>query len=168
MEGRVRVRHSVQDPPVRTCIGCRLRATKSDLLRVVAVGAPLRPEVLPDPRENNGWLSASLGPILTLLNVRTSGQEFRNGRDLQLLRKLSGFEDIPLHEVTFALREMSPLSWKLTPAEGCRILDGWCETRNRRGLQQVRGLFLPAGSPPPAAAATCEAEAERLCREIAW
>ena len=46
----MRVRHSVQDPPVRTCIGCRLRATKSDLLRVVAVGAPLRPEVLPDPR----------------------------------------------------------------------------------------------------------------------
>jgi hypothetical protein len=124
-------------------------------------------EVLPDPRENNGWLTATLGPILTLLNVRTSGQEFRNGRDLQLLRKLSGFEDIPLHEVPFILRERSPLSWKLTPAEGCGILDGWCDARNRRGLQQVRRLFAP-GAPPPAAAETCEAEAERLCREIAW
>jgi len=54
MEGRVPARHSVSvsvtPGPVRTCIGCRLRTTKSDLLRVVAVGAPLHPEVVPDPR----------------------------------------------------------------------------------------------------------------------
>ncbi|HWB68194.1 MAG TPA: YlxR family protein [Mycobacteriales bacterium] len=32
--------------PVRTCVGCRTRAAKSDLLRVVAVGSAL----VPDPR----------------------------------------------------------------------------------------------------------------------
>jgi predicted RNA-binding protein YlxR (DUF448 family) len=50
VEDHARVRHSVQLRPVRTCIGCRLRVVKSDLLRVVAVGVPLHPEVVPDPR----------------------------------------------------------------------------------------------------------------------
>jgi hypothetical protein len=32
-------------PPVRTCVGCRERAAKSELLRIVAAGN----EVVPDP-----------------------------------------------------------------------------------------------------------------------
>ncbi len=32
------------EPPWRTCVGCRTRATKPDLLRVVAVGGVLVPD----------------------------------------------------------------------------------------------------------------------------
>jgi uncharacterized protein len=65
VEGRVRVRHSVRERPVRTCIGCRLRTTKSDLLRVVVVRASLLPEVVPDLRGRmpgrGAYLHADLG-----------------------------------------------------------------------------------------------------------
>lgn len=49
MEGRAPARHLLVRP-IRTCIGCRLRATKSDLLRLVAVGAAPLAVVVPDPR----------------------------------------------------------------------------------------------------------------------
>lgn len=42
--------------PVRTCVGCRVRAAKSDLLRVVAVEGVL----LPDPRGTSPGRGAHL------------------------------------------------------------------------------------------------------------
>jgi uncharacterized protein len=42
--------------PVRTCVGCRVRAPKSSLLRVVAVEGVL----LPDPRGTAGGRGAHL------------------------------------------------------------------------------------------------------------
>ena len=42
--------------PVRTCVGCRARAAKSDLLRVVAVDGAL----LPDPRGTSHGRGAHL------------------------------------------------------------------------------------------------------------
>ena len=42
--------------PVRTCVGCRVRASKSSLLRVVAVEGVL----LPDPRGTAGGRGAHL------------------------------------------------------------------------------------------------------------
>jgi predicted RNA-binding protein YlxR (DUF448 family) len=44
--------------PVRTCVGCRVRAAKSDLLRVVAVEGVL----LPDPRGTSSGRGAHLHP----------------------------------------------------------------------------------------------------------
>ncbi|MFE2147762.1 hypothetical protein ACFXA3_39585, partial [Streptomyces sp. NPDC059456] len=43
MSGRTQARAC----PERTCVGCRERAAKSDLLRIVAIGAPIGP---PPPR----------------------------------------------------------------------------------------------------------------------
>ena len=45
-------------PVVRTCIGCRERADKSDLLRLVAAGD----EVVPDPRARLAGRGAYLHP----------------------------------------------------------------------------------------------------------
>lgn len=44
--------------PIRTCIGCRERAYRGDLLRIVAVGS----QVHPDPRANLSGRGAWLHP----------------------------------------------------------------------------------------------------------
>jgi predicted RNA-binding protein YlxR (DUF448 family) len=49
--------------PVRTCVGCRVRAAKSQLLRVVAVEGVL----LPDPRGTSHGRGAHLHPDLECL-----------------------------------------------------------------------------------------------------
>ncbi|HVX70566.1 MAG TPA: YlxR family protein, partial [Mycobacteriales bacterium] len=44
--------------PVRTCVGCRVKAAKSELLRVVAVAGTLTP----DPRGTSPGRGAHLHP----------------------------------------------------------------------------------------------------------
>ncbi|HEV3069328.1 MAG TPA: YlxR family protein [Streptosporangiaceae bacterium] len=48
-------------PPVRTCVGCRARAAKSDLLRVVGRGD----EVIPDPQARLPGRGAYVHPSQT-------------------------------------------------------------------------------------------------------
>ncbi|MFN8076966.1 MAG: YlxR family protein [Kineosporiaceae bacterium] len=48
--------------PVRTCVGCRERASRSDLLRVVAAEVDGVWSVLPDPRRRLPGRGASLHP----------------------------------------------------------------------------------------------------------
>ncbi|MBA2699507.1 MAG: YlxR family protein [Nocardioidaceae bacterium] len=48
--------------PVRTCVGCRERATKSDLLRIVAVGDDSPRAVVPDERGRTPGRGAHLHP----------------------------------------------------------------------------------------------------------
>ena len=45
-------------PVVRTCVGCRVRAVKSDLLRLVAAGD----DIVPDPRARRPGRGAYLHP----------------------------------------------------------------------------------------------------------
>ena len=49
------------EPPVRTCVGCKVRAAKSDLLRVVGRGT----EVLPDPQARLPGRGAYVHPSQT-------------------------------------------------------------------------------------------------------
>jgi predicted RNA-binding protein YlxR (DUF448 family) len=51
--------------PVRTCVGCRRRAAKADLLRVVADGG----EVIPDPRRRAPGRGAHLHPTPECLEL---------------------------------------------------------------------------------------------------
>ena len=49
--------------PVRTCVGCRTKATRSELLRVVAgAGSDGRPAVVPDPAGTAPGRGAHLHP----------------------------------------------------------------------------------------------------------
>ena len=48
--------------PVRTCVGCRKRAAKQELLRVVADDLGDGPEVIPDPRGHAPGRGAHLHP----------------------------------------------------------------------------------------------------------
>lgn len=58
--------------PVRTCVGCRTRATVSELLRVVAVGGVL----IPDPRRRMSGRGASVHPDLTCFDLAVRRRAF--------------------------------------------------------------------------------------------
>ncbi|HTW20236.1 MAG TPA: YlxR family protein [Mycobacteriales bacterium] len=58
--------------PVRTCVGCRLRATASDLLRVVVVDGA----VLPDPRGRASGRGAHLHPTTECLALAERRRAF--------------------------------------------------------------------------------------------
>ena len=63
---------------MRTCIGCRERSAKSDLLRIVAVGAAL----VPDPRGRLPGRGAHLHPTPDCLALAERRRAF--GRALRL------------------------------------------------------------------------------------
>lgn len=78
----------VERPPQRTCVGCRGRAAKWDLLRVIAVEGV----VVPDPRGRMPGRGAYLHPALVCLDLavrrRTFARALRveGGVDLARLR----------------------------------------------------------------------------------
>ena len=65
--------------PVRTCVGCRERVAKSNLLRVVAEIAadpPSAPVVVPDVRARRAGRGASLHPTLACLDLAERRKAF--------------------------------------------------------------------------------------------
>ncbi len=74
-----------------------------------------------------GWVYATLGPILTLEAIRTATQLRRNELELDLLEKRWAAEGIPIRVFEFDLTAEVPLSWKLTEGEKQVIRAGWDE-----------------------------------------
>lgn len=65
--------------PRRTCVGCRIRAAKSDLLRLVVVEG----SVVPDPRGRLPGRGASLHPDLACLELAERRRAFPRAFRLQ-------------------------------------------------------------------------------------
>lgn len=119
------------------------------VLLVVIRAFPEKEEPKPSAsRETTGWLYTTVGPILTMSNVRNSTQAFRNSVEVEMLgdawQRAYG---VKLTPVLFELREKAPLSWKLTDRETEKILAGWNEDKNRAAAAQVKALFGPAPRP---------------------
>lgn len=68
--------------PVRTCVGCRERAAKQELLRVVARGSGDDLVVVPDPEAREPGRGAYLHPRLPCLDLATRRRAF--GRALRV------------------------------------------------------------------------------------
>ncbi|MEV7615275.1 YlxR family protein [Streptomyces sp. NPDC089799] len=68
MSGRTHARAC----PERTCVGCRERAAKNDLLRIVAVGD----ECVPDPRGTLPGRGAYLHPAVVCLDQAVRRRAF--------------------------------------------------------------------------------------------
>jgi predicted RNA-binding protein YlxR (DUF448 family) len=62
--------------PVRTCVGCRGRTAKQELLRVVAGGSDNGPAVVPDPRAEAPGRGAYLHPTSACLDLATRRRAF--------------------------------------------------------------------------------------------
>lgn len=108
-------------------------------LLVVQIRASAEEETRPPPM--GSWTAATAGPLITLLGVRTAGQELRNrfelGQTVELLRD----QGVPVDEALFTQRADAPLSWKLTRRQKEEILSGWTDEDNRRALERVQALF---------------------------
>jgi predicted RNA-binding protein YlxR (DUF448 family) len=57
--------------PVRTCVGCRERAAKSELIRIIAVSNGATIAVAPDARRSAGGRGAHLHPSAACLELAT-------------------------------------------------------------------------------------------------
>ncbi|MGH3470536.1 MAG: YlxR family protein [Nocardioidaceae bacterium] len=70
-------------PPVRTCVGCRERAAKSDLLRVVAqIDGPIR-RVVPDDRGTLPGRGAHLHPVVACFDLAERRHAFSRALRLE-------------------------------------------------------------------------------------
>jgi len=84
----------------------------------------------PQARAGAGWKSALLGPVLTMLKVRTTSQVDRNRSQLTAMLESwrgadygDGRREFPILDVTFELPVASTLSWYLTDCEEKLIRD---------------------------------------------
>ncbi|HET6626125.1 MAG TPA: YlxR family protein [Nocardioidaceae bacterium] len=74
--------------PVRTCVGCRQRAAKQELLRVVASDQGSGPAVVPDPGRRAPGRGAHLHPTPECLELALRRRAF--SRALRVGNGLSG------------------------------------------------------------------------------
>lgn len=125
------------------------------LVRIRAFPPPDERQARSQP-EGRGWIYSAVGPLITLLNVRTATQSYRDEVDVKLLSELAAEKGICTTLATFTLEAPSPLSWKLTDPERETIVSGWDEETNREALAEVRRAFAgeaecakPKPVPPP-------------------
>ena len=74
--GSGRVVVSGRAAPLRTCVGCRARAPRSQLLRVVAVEVDGRSSVVPDHRGRLPGRGASVHPVPACLDLAERRRAF--------------------------------------------------------------------------------------------
>lgn len=89
---------------------------------------------------DRGWLYETIGPITTLLAVRTASQQERAETELEFLQRLWGLRGVDIARFEFAFRLEAPLSWQLTPIEARRITDQWKSQQNQDELTRLIDL----------------------------
>jgi hypothetical protein len=91
---------------------------------------------VPKPRKNSGWLYATLGPLVTMLNVRDTSQRNSNEAAIITMKAFlaQAQERVALETVSFELDEDSPLSWHLSGTERERVKRAW----DKPVIQQAR------------------------------
>lgn len=134
-------------------------------------------------RSRSGWAYATVGPLLTLLNVRDAAQVTRNNLDVAMLREVGRNHEPPFEIVSavFPLVMDAPLSWDLSDVERRDIERHWDWCRDvapapdgkggerqsliHQGLATVRGFFGREPAPPPPNAA--DPDVQRFCLNTA-
>lgn len=111
------------------------------------------------PRER-AWAYDLVGPVLTLLNVRTAGQRDRAETELEFLRRLWCGQHVNIEPFEFGFdlprrdgRGMKnpPLSWQLTAAEIADLTSAWNQRKNQDELKRYLELNTSAAAPGCAA-----------------
>ena len=97
-------------PPVRTCVGCRQRAAKADLVRVVLDERGADREVVPDPRGRVPGRGAHLHPTPDCLQLALRRRAFSRA-----LRAEAGFSSAPVEEYVRELAEQERASARAAP-----------------------------------------------------
>ena len=85
-----------------------------------------------------GWLYQAIGPIETLLTVRTSGQEERAHTELTFLKRLWEARNVAIEDFEFGFdRESPPLSWQLSDREARAVDAEWKSRANAAQLARL-------------------------------
>ena len=93
--------------PVRTCIGCRRRAAKNELLRVVAGSdADGQPVVRPDPNGRAPGRGAHLHPTTECFDLAVRRRAFTRA-----LRVSGTLSDVPLREHLARVPDTTDRNW---------------------------------------------------------
>ncbi len=109
----------------------------------------------PQARQHAAWLWASVGPLLTMYNVRTSSQAANGNVEMDLIQKFLAFNGVANRKVVFQLPKAAPLSWKLTEEEQEAIVGDWCAPANQQALVDAR-TFFSGGTAPAAPPGVCQ------------
>jgi hypothetical protein len=94
------------------------------------------------------WQKQLVGPLETLVDVRTASQQLRDSFDLQMATGYLAAKNIRVvpEKFLFASNSPSPLSWHLTPGEIQEIGDAWKMPENMQAQDAVASrLACPAG-----------------------
>jgi hypothetical protein len=102
-----------------------------------------------EPRER-AWAYTSIGPIKTLLSVRTAGQRDRAETELDFLQRLWCRRGVAVRSFEFAFdlpvpgspgkMKNPPLSWQLTPGQVRDLQDAWVTPANTQQLAAYLAL----------------------------
>jgi len=91
------------------------------------------------------WQKQLVGPIETLLHVRTSSQQLRGSIERDMAHDYLASQKPPVKVMTvsflFASKEPPPLSWHLTEKQIKQIGDSWIETKNQDSWRDVRTVL---------------------------
>jgi hypothetical protein len=101
-----------------------------------------------DPGSVWPWQKQLVGPLETLVDVRTASQQLRDSFDLQMATGYLAAKNIRVvpEKFLFASNSPSPLSWHLTPGEIQEIGDAWKMPENMQAQDAVASrLACPAG-----------------------
>ncbi len=105
------------------------------------------------PKER-AWAYDLIGPVLTLLNVRTAGQRDRAETELEFLRRLWCRQNVNIEPFEFGFdltrpdgqgMKNPPLSWQLTAAEITDLNLAWTQQKNQDELKRYLALKASAG-----------------------
>ena len=89
----------------------------------------------PAMQNRAGWALETVGPILTMLNVRGSSQTSRNAVDMELFSQLPQTTDVKPTFVSFSLSTRTSVSWRLADAD-FEAIDAYWNTDP--GIQKAR------------------------------
>lgn len=100
------------------------------------------PETDKEPKSRRGWLYRAIGPLLTLMHVRTPSQTFRNDRDVDAFRARWSTINMPVESFTFSTDSdgEGPLSWHLSPQEKEALHAAWQHPRSK-DLERLRAVW---------------------------
>lgn len=95
-----------------------------------------------------GWTVSALGPLKTLMSIRTASQAARNEMEVDLFQRLARRQGVEVESFLFTLApgpesddEPLPLSWQLTQEEQERIRGRWLTPANQAELRRLTQSF---------------------------
>ncbi len=122
--------------------------------RILLVQVRDAPRPAPEAGTRTGWVVGALGPLKTLLSIRTATQTARNEMEVDLFQRLACRQGVQVESFVFTLKpeggkregegekaDPLPLSWQLTPKERETVESRWSTRDNRIELCRAKICF---------------------------